>query len=58
MMNEREKSDPATVAAKSTNEAGQPGEEWMEPSLIPPGAHRDLHLHGSSSAVTVKPDKV
>ncbi len=31
MMNGREKSDPATVAAKSTNEAGQPGEEWMEP---------------------------
>ena len=31
MMNEREKSDPATVAAKSTNESGQPGEEWMEP---------------------------
>jgi RNA-directed DNA polymerase len=31
MMNEREKSDPATVAGKSTNEAGQPGEEWMEP---------------------------
>ena len=31
MMNEREKSDPATVAAKFTNEAGQPGEEWMEP---------------------------
>ena len=31
MMNEREKSDPVTVAAKSTNEAGQPGEEWMEP---------------------------
>ena len=32
MMNGREKSDPAVVAAKSTNEAGQPGEEWMEPS--------------------------
>jgi retron-type reverse transcriptase len=31
MMNEREKSDPATVAVKSANEAGQPGEEWMEP---------------------------
>ena len=31
MMNEREKSDPAVVAAKSTNEAGQPAEEWMEP---------------------------
>jgi hypothetical protein len=31
MMNEREKSDSATVAEKSTNEAGQPGEEWMEP---------------------------
>jgi hypothetical protein len=31
MMNEREKSDPVTVAAKSTNEAGQPEEEWMEP---------------------------
>ena len=31
MMNEREKSDPATVAVKSTNESGQPGEEWMEP---------------------------
>src|SRR5271155_5941804 len=31
MMNGREKSDPATVAAKFTNEAGQPGEEWMEP---------------------------
>jgi hypothetical protein len=31
MMNGREKSDPAVVAAKSTNEAGQPGEEWMEP---------------------------
>jgi hypothetical protein len=30
MMNGREKSDPAVVAAKSTNEAGQPGEEWME----------------------------
>ena len=31
MMNEREKSDPVVVAVKSTNEAGQPGEEWMEP---------------------------
>jgi len=31
MMNEREKSDPATVAVKSTNEAGRPAEEWMEP---------------------------
>jgi hypothetical protein len=31
MMNEREKSDPAVVAVKSTNEAGQPGEEWVEP---------------------------
>jgi hypothetical protein len=31
MMHGREKSDPAVVAAKSTNEAGQPGEEWMEP---------------------------
>jgi hypothetical protein len=31
MMNGREKSDPTVVAAKSTNEAGQPGEEWMEP---------------------------
>jgi RNA-directed DNA polymerase len=31
MMNEREKSDPATVAVKFTNEAGKPGEEWMEP---------------------------
>jgi RNA-directed DNA polymerase len=30
-MNEREKSDPATVAAKSMNEPGRPGEEWMEP---------------------------
>jgi hypothetical protein len=35
MMNEREKSDPAVVAAKSTNEAGQPGEEWMEPRAGP-----------------------
>ena len=32
MMNEREKSDPAVVAVKSANEAGQPAEEWMEPS--------------------------
>jgi RNA-directed DNA polymerase len=31
MMNGREKSDPATVAKKSANEAGRPGEEWMEP---------------------------
>ena len=31
MMNEREKSDPATVAKKSANETGRPGEEWMEP---------------------------
>jgi RNA-directed DNA polymerase len=31
MMNEREKSDPVVVAVKSTNEAGQPGEEWTEP---------------------------
>ena len=31
MKNEREKSDPAVVAMKSTNEAGQPAEEWMEP---------------------------
>jgi RNA-directed DNA polymerase len=30
-MNEREKSDPAVVAVKSTNEAGKPVEEWMEP---------------------------
>jgi hypothetical protein len=31
MKNEREKSDPAVVAVKSTNEAGRPAEEWMEP---------------------------
>jgi hypothetical protein len=31
MMNEREKSDSAVVAVKSTNEAGRPAEEWMEP---------------------------
>jgi hypothetical protein len=31
MMNGREKSHPAVVAARPTNEAGQPGEEWMEP---------------------------
>ncbi len=31
MMNGREKSDPATVAKKSANEAERPGEEWMEP---------------------------
>jgi RNA-directed DNA polymerase len=31
MMNEREKSDPAVVAVKSANEAGQPVEEQMEP---------------------------
>ena len=31
MMNGREKSVPAVVAVKSMNEAGQPGEEWMEP---------------------------
>ena len=31
MMNEREKSDPAAVSAKSTNESGQPGKEWVEP---------------------------
>ena len=31
LMNGREKSDPATVAMKSTNETGQPAEEWMEP---------------------------
>jgi RNA-directed DNA polymerase len=30
-MNEREKSDPAVVAVKSTNEAGRPAEERMEP---------------------------
>jgi hypothetical protein len=35
MMNGREKSDPAVVAVKSTNEAGQPGEEWMEPYTRP-----------------------
>ena len=29
MMNKREKSDPVTVAAKSTNETGQPGEESL-----------------------------
>jgi RNA-directed DNA polymerase len=31
MTHGREKSDSAVVAEKSTNEAGQPGEEWMEP---------------------------
>jgi hypothetical protein len=31
MMNGREKSVPVVVAVKSMNEAGQPGEEWMEP---------------------------
>ncbi len=31
MMHEREKSDSAVVAVKSTNEAGRPAEEWMEP---------------------------
>ena len=33
MMNEREKSDPAVVAVKSANEAGQPAEEQMEPRV-------------------------
>jgi hypothetical protein len=31
MMNEREKSDPAIVAVKFTNEGGRPAKEWMEP---------------------------
>ena len=31
MMNEREKSDPAVVAVKSANKAGQTADEWMEP---------------------------
>ena len=31
MMNGREKLVPVVVAVKSMNEAGQPGEEWMEP---------------------------
>src|SRR5271156_6139874 len=31
LMNGREKSVPVVVAVKSMNEAGQPGEEWMEP---------------------------
>ena len=33
MVNEREKSVPVVVAVKSTNEAGQPGEEWMQPRV-------------------------
>ena len=33
MMNEPEKSDPVVVAVKSTNEAGWPVEEWMEPRV-------------------------
>jgi hypothetical protein len=33
MMNGREKSVPIVVAVKSMNEAGQPGEEWMEPRV-------------------------
>ncbi len=31
MMNGHEKSDPAIVAVKPTNEAGRPGEEPAEP---------------------------
>jgi hypothetical protein len=48
MMNEREKSDPATVAAKSANEAGQPGEEWMEPREMWTGKARSEHRIGQA----------
>ena len=40
MMNGREKSVPVVVAVKSMNEAGQPGEEWMEPREMWAGKSR------------------
>src|SRR5580658_2082860 len=51
MMNGHEKSDPATVAAKPTNEAGRPGEEPVEPRAGTEGnAEQDGALRTPSRA--------
>jgi RNA-directed DNA polymerase len=51
MMNGHEKSDPATVAAKPTNEAGRPGEEPGEPRAGTKGnAEQDGALRTPSRA--------
>ena len=48
-MNGREKSVPVVVAVKSMNEAGQPGEEWMEPGAGAKG-NTGLAKHAPNTA--------
>ena len=45
MMHDREKSDPAIVAVKSTNKAGQPAAESVEPRAGAEGNARQQSTH-------------
>ena len=55
MMYGREKSDPAIVAAKSANKAGQPGAERMEPRAGAEGTARQPHTDRTLSRADVSP---
>jgi hypothetical protein len=48
MMYDREKSDPAIVAAKPTNKAGQPSAELVEPRA---GAKGNVHQQSTGRAL-------
>ncbi len=55
MMHGPEKSDPAIVAAKSANKAGQPGAERMEPRAGAEGTARQPHTDRTLSRADVSP---
>jgi hypothetical protein len=52
MMYDREKSDPAIVAVKPTNKAGQPAAELAEPRA---GAEGNVHQQSTGRAQYRKP---
>src|SRR6202163_2384469 len=53
MMNGREKSDPAVVAMKPANKAGQPAAEWVEPRAGAEGNAGQSHTHRAQDRVSV-----
>jgi RNA-directed DNA polymerase len=53
MMNGREKSDPAVVAMKPANKAGQPAAEWVEPRTGAEGNAGQPHTHRAQDRASV-----
>jgi len=54
-MNDREKSDPAVVAGKLPNKAGQPAAEAVEPRAGAEGNAIELGTHRTSGRASVSP---